>query len=105
MAALRSPLVGRARELNQLNGLLDETLETATPHFALVYGPAGIGKSRLIVEFLAAARARSELNVLTGRCRATGELRLTTLSGWRRPPSISTAAARNRSLPSGYRTG
>ena len=60
MAALRSPLVGRARELNQLNGLLDETLETATPHFALVYGPAGIGKSRLIVEFLAAARARSE---------------------------------------------
>lgn len=72
MAALRSPLVGRARELNQLNGLLDETLETATPHFVLVYGPAGIGKSRLIVEFLAAARARRELDVLTGRCRATG---------------------------------
>ena len=60
MAALRSPLVGRARELNQLNGLLDETLETATPRFVLVYGPAGIGKSRLIVEFLAAARERSE---------------------------------------------
>ena len=60
MAALRSPLVGRARELNHLNGLLDETLETATPHFVLVYGPAGIGKSRLIVEFLAGARARSD---------------------------------------------
>ena len=72
MAALRSPLVGRDRELNHLSGLLDETLETATPRFVLVYGPAGIGKSRLIVEFLAAARARSDFNVLTGRCRATG---------------------------------
>ena len=72
MAALRSPLVGRDRELNHLSSLLDETLETATPRFVLVYGPAGIGKSRLIVEFLAAARARSDFNVLTGRCRATG---------------------------------
>jgi class 3 adenylate cyclase/DNA-binding winged helix-turn-helix (wHTH) protein/tetratricopeptide (TPR) repeat protein len=71
-AALQSPLIGRARELNQLNGLLDEAVETASPRLVLVYGPAGIGKSRLTREFLAAARERGEPAALTGRCPATG---------------------------------
>jgi class 3 adenylate cyclase len=71
-AVLQAPLIGRDRELNELTGLLDEALETTTPRFVLVYGPAGIGKSRLTQEFLAAARERRELSVLTGRCLATG---------------------------------
>jgi class 3 adenylate cyclase len=71
-AAFEAPLIGRDRELGQLLGLLDEALETKTPRFVLVHGPAGIGKSRLTKEFFAAAQARGELSVLTGRCLATG---------------------------------
>jgi class 3 adenylate cyclase len=71
-APLQSPLVGRERELHQLVGLLDETLETKTPRFVLVHGPAGIGKSRLTREFLAAERDRRDISVLRGRCLAAG---------------------------------
>jgi class 3 adenylate cyclase/DNA-binding winged helix-turn-helix (wHTH) protein len=71
-AALQAPLIGRERELSQLVGVLDEALETATPRLVLVYGPAGIGKSRLTREFLTAARERRQLSILTGRCSATG---------------------------------
>jgi class 3 adenylate cyclase/DNA-binding winged helix-turn-helix (wHTH) protein len=72
-AARRSPLVGRRRELARLHELLEESLQEGTPCFALVFGSAGIGKSRLVAEFLARAReAQPELALYKGRCLAAG---------------------------------
>jgi DNA-binding SARP family transcriptional activator len=73
LAARRSPLVGRRRELARLYELLEESVQTGTPRFALVFGSAGIGKSRLVAEFLARAReAQPELALHKGRCLAAG---------------------------------
>ncbi|OGN84787.1 MAG: hypothetical protein A2X23_09910 [Chloroflexi bacterium GWC2_73_18] len=73
LPGLEAPMVGRDRELATLLGLLDEAVESGRPHLAVVYGPAGIGKSRLVREFLAAATQREPAaNVLRGRCPAIG---------------------------------
>ena len=70
---LRAPMIGRDRELETLLGLFDEAVETGRPRMTVVYGPAGIGKSRLTNEFVAAVRARHpEAAVLRGRCLAAG---------------------------------
>lgn len=45
-----SPFVGRQRELGLLRGLWSECLEDSSSRVALVVGPAGIGKSRLVRE-------------------------------------------------------
>ena len=45
------PIVGREEELTRLNALLDEVIDTGRPALAVVAGDAGIGKSRLLVEF------------------------------------------------------
>jgi class 3 adenylate cyclase/tetratricopeptide (TPR) repeat protein len=72
--SLQAPLFGRDRELRALHELLDDAIRTGTPRLALVLGPAGIGKSRLVREFLAQAETRvPELRVLRGRCRSTGQ--------------------------------
>jgi class 3 adenylate cyclase len=70
---LRAPLIGRDRELATLSGLLDEAVESRQPRTVLLSGPAGIGKTRLGSEFLAAAeRQYPDLRVLRGRCLAAG---------------------------------
>jgi class 3 adenylate cyclase/tetratricopeptide (TPR) repeat protein len=70
---LRAPMIGRDRELETLLGLFEEAAETGRPRMTVVYGPAGIGKSRLTGEFIAALRARHpEAQVLRGRCLAAG---------------------------------
>ena len=71
---LHAPLIGRDAELATLLAALDEAAETRSPRLVLVFGPAGIGKSRLSAEFVAAAQARRpELRYLRGRCLAAGE--------------------------------
>ncbi|HEY1640278.1 MAG TPA: AAA family ATPase [Streptosporangiaceae bacterium] len=62
----RSPLVGRADELDRLTGLLTET-EGGQPVVVLVSGDAGVGKTRLITE-LGTLAARRGFTVLSGRC-------------------------------------
>ena len=53
---------------------MDEAAETGSPRLVLVFGPAGIGKSRLSAEFVVAARERRPgLRHLRGRCLAAGE--------------------------------
>jgi DNA-binding SARP family transcriptional activator len=72
-AALETPFVGRRHELNRLTGLLEEAIGTGTSRLALVYGTAGIGKSRLVRELFAVVRERHpEVAVLKGRCLAAG---------------------------------
>ncbi len=71
--ALEAPFVGRTTELEVLLGALDDAFRDGKPRFVLVDGAAGIGKSRLLREFLAAARERaSAAAILQGRCLATG---------------------------------
>jgi DNA-binding CsgD family transcriptional regulator/tetratricopeptide (TPR) repeat protein len=67
-----APFVGRDVQLGVLLGALDDSLVAGRPHHVLVEGAAGIGKSRLVREFLGAARDRaSTVAVLQGRCLAT----------------------------------
>ena len=71
--SLEAPFVGRAAELEVLLGALNEAMRDGKPRYVLVDGAAGIGKSRLVREFLAAARERaSAAAILHGRCLATG---------------------------------
>jgi len=70
---LRGELVGRDRELRTLLDLLDGVMETERPHLVLLNGPAGIGKSRLVQEFVrAAADSHEGLATLRGRCLPMG---------------------------------
>ncbi len=73
MRGLSAPMIGRDREHVTLTGLLDETIESGKPRLVVIYGLAGIGKSRLTNEFISSARASSsEIRVLRGRCLAAG---------------------------------
>lgn len=62
----RAPLVGRARELDRLEGLLGCRREGAGPVAVDVTGEPGIGKTRLLTEFGVRARGRG-VTVLCGR--------------------------------------
>jgi class 3 adenylate cyclase/tetratricopeptide (TPR) repeat protein len=70
---LASPLVGRTAELQALASQLDDVLDTRRPRLVTVLGPAGVGKSRLVREFVAGLTARHPASrVLRGRCLAAG---------------------------------
>lgn len=66
------PLVGRDQELAALMTGYREMSGTGTGRRALVLGPAGIGKSRLLREFLAVGVDRGT-TVLTGVCQPYGK--------------------------------
>jgi len=71
---IQSPLVGRGHELRALRGVFDEMIENQQPSLAILYGPAGIGKSRLTREFLDEIIVEHpELQILRGRCLAAGQ--------------------------------
>ena len=70
-ANLVSPVfVGRRAERPELIDLLHRAIE-GTTEFALVGGEAGVGKSRLVAELIAEARAHDVL-VLSGHCVQLG---------------------------------
>jgi DNA-binding SARP family transcriptional activator len=69
--SLDVPLVGRTRELEQLGHALERVRRTRSAYLFTVFGPAGIGKSRLAAEF--ASIADSTATVLTGRCVSYGQ--------------------------------
>jgi class 3 adenylate cyclase/tetratricopeptide (TPR) repeat protein len=68
---LQSPMVGRGRDLALLRLAFDRVAGERTCHLATVLGAAGVGKSRLVEEFLRTAEADAE--VLRGRCLSYGE--------------------------------
>ena len=70
VAGLTAPLVGRDEELAILNAVAARVEREQTPQLVTLYGPAGVGKTRLLSEFvdrLAPGR------VLFGRCLPYGE--------------------------------
>jgi class 3 adenylate cyclase len=68
---LDSPMVGRDRQLDQLRRVFEASIADRSCQLFTVLGPPGVGKSRLIVEFLAPLRAHA--TVLQGRCLPYGD--------------------------------
>jgi hypothetical protein len=67
---LDAAMVGRDKEIELLGGALDRVLAERRSHLFTLLGPAGVGKSRLVQEFVSTpGRAR----VLRGRCLSYGE--------------------------------
>src|SRR6476646_5964633 len=66
---LDTPLVGRAFELEQLRGAFDRTVRERRCHLFTLLGAAGVGKSRLVAEFLRDVDA----DIVSGRCLDYGE--------------------------------
>jgi class 3 adenylate cyclase/tetratricopeptide (TPR) repeat protein len=68
---LDSPLVGRGRELQRLRDDFENVVSQRSSYLFTLLGPAGVGKSRLVEEFVhdSADRAR----ILRGRCLHYGE--------------------------------
>ena len=68
---LDSPMVGREKELEMLGRALDRAVTERTSHLFTLLGPAGVGKSRLVQEFLAGPGAGATM--LRGRCLSYGD--------------------------------
>jgi class 3 adenylate cyclase/tetratricopeptide (TPR) repeat protein len=65
------PMVGREREMAILRGAFERSIAEESCALVTVLGSPGVGKSRLVHEFLAHARERAL--VLRGRCLPYGE--------------------------------
>jgi len=68
---LDSPMVGRGSEFAQLRQAYGRAVEQRTCQLFTLLGPAGVGKSRLVAEFLSSVSA--EARVIRGRCLSYGE--------------------------------
>jgi tetratricopeptide (TPR) repeat protein len=68
--AISAPFIGREEELELLENTLGRTVRTRRPHVFTVYGEPGVGKSRLIREFLAGVEGAT---ILSGRALPYGE--------------------------------
>ena len=66
-----TPLVGRRRELHLLSEAFDRAIEEQACYLFTLLGTAGVGKSRLVHEFL--GRMRDRAQVLRARCLPYGE--------------------------------
>ena len=64
-------LVGRERERNRLWRDFEDVLDERSCRLVTLLGPAGIGKSRLVADFL--ERVGATADVLRGRCLSYGE--------------------------------
>jgi class 3 adenylate cyclase/tetratricopeptide (TPR) repeat protein len=68
---LEGPMVGRKRELHQLTSVLQRVIGERICHLFTIVGGAGVGKSRLVREFVAASGI--DARVLRGRCLPYGD--------------------------------
>jgi class 3 adenylate cyclase/tetratricopeptide (TPR) repeat protein len=65
------PFVGRSDELDQVRQVYERVLRRRQPCLLTVVGPPGIGKSRLVREFLAGFDG-SAVTTMSGRCSSYG---------------------------------
>ena len=68
---LDSPMVGRGRERRRLQDAFDQAVSDRSCQLFTVLGPAGVGKSRLVQEFLTGVEGMA--HVARGRCLPYGE--------------------------------
>lgn len=68
---LRAPLVGRAEEMRVLSSALETVERTKSPRVVTVRGPGGVGKSRLVYEFLVHAQAERDEGAVLRTYRGT----------------------------------
>jgi class 3 adenylate cyclase/tetratricopeptide (TPR) repeat protein len=68
---LAAPLVGRQRERQRLWRAFEDAIADRTCQLFTLLGPAGMGKSRLVADFL--ERVGGVADVLRGRCLSYGE--------------------------------
>jgi class 3 adenylate cyclase/tetratricopeptide (TPR) repeat protein len=66
----RAPMIGRERQLKLLTDAYDNVVSSRTCHLFTVLGSAGVGKTRLVYEFL---RSLGDVDVVQGRCLSYGE--------------------------------
>ncbi len=66
-----TPLIGRTRELSLLRQTFDRCIEERACHVVTLLGNAGVGKTRLLSELLAALP--DDVLVLRGRCLSYGD--------------------------------
>jgi class 3 adenylate cyclase len=67
------PMVGRASELTALQGIWDRIVAERRPQLVTLFGPAGIGKTRLATEFSELA-GLGDARVIRGRSLPYGEV-------------------------------
>ncbi len=71
---LRAPLVGRVAEMQELDRALDLLRTKGEKSIVTVLGAAGVGKTRLVHDFLAKLRgARDSIRVFRGSARGAGD--------------------------------
>ena len=72
-STIRSPLVGRGPEMRELDEALARALSTRQPQAVSIIGSAGIGKTRLLHEFVTKVRDRERrVRIYRGLCREGG---------------------------------
>jgi predicted ATPase/class 3 adenylate cyclase/Tfp pilus assembly protein PilF len=69
LPGLQVPMIGRSKDLYQLNQAFKQVVSDRNSKIVLISGEAGIGKSRLIVEFRNQITGQ-QVNVFTGTCAA-----------------------------------
>jgi len=72
-AAARVPMLGRVSELAVLQRIWERVVDERRPQLVTLFGPAGIGKTRLASEFAEIARA-GDAHVVVGRSLPYGEV-------------------------------
>ncbi len=65
-----NPMVGRERQLKLLQNAFETVATERACHLVTVLGPAGVGKSRLVAEFVGSAQGAT---VVRGRCLSYGD--------------------------------
>jgi len=71
--SIRAPIVGRGPELRELDEALGRALATRKPQTVTIIGSPGIGKTRLVHEFLSTVRERERrVRAYRGTCRENG---------------------------------